>query len=66
MLVADTSVIVTVGAVLSTTKVLSFVLVGAVSASALPAGSAMLWLATKESVTVASRLPRSPPEAVTS
>ena len=66
MLVADTPVIVTVGAVLSTTKVLSFVLVGVVFVSALPAVSVMLWLAAKESVTVPSRLPRSPPEAVTS
>ena len=66
MLVADTPVIVTVGAVLSTTKAFSFAPVGAVFVSALPARSAMFWPATKESVTVASRLPRFPPEAVTS
>ena len=44
------------GAVLSTTKPFSFAPVGAVLASALPAGSSMSWPATKASVTKALRL----------
>ena len=56
-----------VGAVLLTTKVLSFVplTVGDV-ASELPAMSSMLWVFAKLSVTVAFRPARSPPVAVTS
>ena len=59
----DAAVIVTVGAVLSTTKVLSFVPVGVVVTNALPAVSVMFWLFTpvvlKDSVTVSFRSPRS-------
>ena len=61
-----TSVIVTVGAVLSTTYVLSFVPGGVVFASALFAMSWMSWPLAKDRVTVASRSARSPPLAITS
>ena len=66
LLVAGTPVIVTVGAVLSTSYVFSFVPVGVVSASALPAVSTMFWALANDSVTVASRPARSPSDAVTS
>ena len=66
LLVAGTPVIVTVGAVLSTSYVFSFVPVGVVSASALPAVSTMSWALANDSVTVAFRPARSPPDAVTS
>ena len=58
--------IVTVGAVLSTSYVFSFVPVGVVSASALPAVSTMFWALANDSVTVPSRPARSPSDAVTS
>ena len=68
VLVAGTSEIATVGAVLSTTQVLSFVPVGVVFERAFAAVevSAMSWPLTIDSVTVALRLARSPPDAVTS
>ena len=66
LLVGGTLVIVTVGLVLSTSKVLSFAPVGAVSASALPTVSVMSWLFAKPSVTVAVRSSRLPPVTVTS
>ena len=62
----DAAVIVTVGAVLSTSKVKSFVPVGAVSVRLLFAMSLMSWPLAKDRVTVASRSARSPPLAVTS
>ena len=68
VLVAGTSVIATVGAVLSTTQVLSFVPVGVMFERAFAAVevSAMSWPLAKDSVTVALRLARFPPDAVTS
>ena len=66
LLVAGTPVIPTVGAVLSTSYVFSFVPVGVVFASAVSAVSAMSCPPANDSVTVASRLARSPPDAVTS
>ena len=62
----DAAVIVTVGAVLSSTKKLSFVpLVGVTFTSALPAGSVMFWPVAKVSVTVSFRSFRSPPPTPT-
>ena len=66
LLVAGTPVIPTVGAVLSTSYVFSFVPVGVVFASAVSAVSVMFCPPANDSVTVASRLARSPPDAVTS
>ena len=54
------------GETLLTTKLLSLVPVGVVSASAFPSVSWMFWPAAKASVTVPLRPARSPPEAVTS
>ena len=62
----DAAVIVTVGAVLSSKKKLSFVpLVGVTFTSALPAGSVMFWPVAKDSVTVPFRSFRSPPDPPT-
>ena len=66
LLVAGTPVIPTVGAVLSTSYVFSFVPVGVVFASAVSAVSVMSWVPANDSVTVAFRPARSPPLAVTS
>ena len=54
------------GAVLSTTYASSFAPVGVVFANAIPARFSMSWPAENDSVTVAFRPARSPPEAVTS
>ena len=66
VLVAGTPVIVTVGAVLSTSYVGSFVPVGVRFVNALPSASSMFWSLANDSVTVAVRLARLPSDTVTS
>ena len=66
VLVSGTPPIVTVGAVLSSSKVLSFAPIGTVFVSALPAVSAISWSEAKASVTVPVRPARLPPSTVTS
>ena len=66
VLVSGTPPIVTVGAVLSSSKVLSFASIGTVFVSALPAVSAISWSEAKASVTVPVRPAKLPPSTVTS